>query len=192
MQKQLTADQVSAFYHDEFVSQQIDHFKTIALPSLNENKFVVDVGGGCGFFSSALKESFNIKTRVIDTDPVSLETANKRGVEAIFGDALKPEKKGDECIVCFNLILHHLVGYSEKETLYFQMRAVTEWKSKTVKIFVNDYIYESWINNFSGWLIYQITKNKFLSAMANFISKFVPSLKANTFGVGVRFRSNAE
>jgi hypothetical protein len=94
--------------------------------------------------------------------------------------------------VCFNLILHHLVGSSEKETLDFQMRAVTAWKNESVKIFVNEYIYESWIKNFSGWLIYQITKNKFLSAIGNSISKFVPSLKANTFGVGVRFRSNSE
>lgn len=192
MQKKLTADQVSAFYHDEFVSQQIDHFEKIALPSLVENKFVVDVGGGCGFFSSALEENFKVKTRVIDTDLVSLEAANKRGVEAIFGDALQPEKKNDECIVCFNLILHHLVGSSEKETLDFQMRALTAWKNESVKIFVNEYIYESWIKNFSGWLIYQITKNKFLSAIGNFISKFVPSLRANTFGVGVRFRSNSE
>ncbi len=72
------------------------------------------------------------------------------------------------------------------------MRAVTAWKNESVKIFVNEYIYESWIKNFSGWLIYQITKNKFLSAIGNSISKFVPSLKANTFGVGVRFRSNSE
>lgn len=54
-------------------------------------------------------------------------------------------------------------------------------------------IYESFvINNFSGWLIYQITSNSALSVLGNFIAKFIPSLKANTFGVGVRFRSHKE
>jgi hypothetical protein len=47
-------------------------------------------------------------------------------------------------------------------------------------------------NNLSGWLIYQITSSFILSKIGGFIAKFAPSLKANTFGVGVRFRSHAD
>ncbi len=192
MQKTLNVEQVSAFYHDAFVQQQVEHFKTIALPGINTGKVVVDIGGGCGYFANAIKKDLNIPTRVIDMDAVSVETAKTLGLEAMIGDALHPLKKSDEGVVCFNLILHHLVAHSEAETLVLQSRAITAWRENNVKVFVNEYIYESWIANFSGWLIYQITKNKLLSAIGKTVSRVMPSLKANTFGVGVRFRSNSE
>jgi hypothetical protein len=125
-------------------------------------------------------------------DPVSVESARSYGVEAMVGDALQPDKKNDEALVCFNLILHHLVATSENETLALQTRAISNWRQSGTKVFVNEYIYESWFGDFSGWLIYQITKSKFLSKVGLIISKVMPSLKANTFGVGVRFRSGSE
>jgi hypothetical protein len=191
MQKTLNAEQISAFYHDVFVQQQVEHFKSIALPSIEVGKVVVDIGGGCGYFAGAVKK-LDILTRVIDIDLISVETAQKLGLEVMIGNALQPPKKGDEGVVCFNLILHHLVANSEAETLELQARAISVWKKDNIKIFINEYIYESWIANFSGWVIYQITKNKFLSAIGKIVSKVIPSLKANTFGVGVRFRSSRE
>lgn len=192
MQKILNAEQVAAFYHDGFVQQQVEHFKKIALQTVELGKIVVDMGGGCGYFASAIKRELNIPTRVIDMDPVSVKSAQSLGVEAVVGDALQPIKKNDEGVVCFNLILHHLVASSEAETLVLQSRAISTWRENNVRVFVNEYIYDSWIANFSGWLIYQITKNKLLSAIGNSVAKILPSLKANTFGVGVRFRSNSE
>ena len=74
-----------------------------------------------------------------------------------------------------------------------QGHALSVWHSTVDAIFVNEYIYESYvINNFSGWLIYQITSNSVLSSLGRFIAKWCPSLKANTFGVGVRFRLHKE
>jgi hypothetical protein len=108
------------------------------------------------------------------------------------GDALHLNKQGDEGIVCFNLILHHLVANTEATTKQLQSNAIVGWKGDGVKVFVNEYIYESWFAGFSGWLIYQITKNRILSLLGRAISQFVPSLRANTFGVGVRFRSRNE
>jgi hypothetical protein len=192
MQKILNAKQVAAFYHDGFVQQQVDHFKKIALRTVEPGKVVVDIGGGCGYFASAIKSELNIPTRVIDMDSVSVESAQRLGVEAIIGDALRPIKKHDEGVVCFNLILHHLVANSETETLALQSGAITAWRKNNVRVFVNEYIYESWITSFSGWIIYQITKNKLLSAIGSGVAKILPSLKANTFGLGVRFRSNSE
>lgn len=79
------------------------------------------------------------------------------------------------------------------ETLKLQKRALYFWHGKINAIFVNEYIYESfYIKNFSGWLIYQITSNSFLSWVGHFIAKVFPSLHANTSNVGVRFRSHTE
>ena len=192
MQKILNSEQISAFYHDEFVRQQVNHFKTIALSSGKDGDFVVDIGGGCGYFAGAIKRELNLFTRVIDMDPVSVDLALKLGVEAMVGNALQPDKNNDEGLVCFNLILHHLVASSESETLALQMQAISNWRESGVKVFVNEYIYESWFDDLSGWIIYQITKSKFLSNVGEIVSKVIPSLKANTFGVGVRFRSSTE
>jgi hypothetical protein len=192
MQKKLNQEQVAAFYHDEFVRQQVDHFRKIALHAVRPGAVVADIGGGCGYFASAIKKELNFFTRVIDMDPVSVESARRHGVEAMVGDALQPDKKNDEALVCFNLILHHLVATSENETLALQARAISNWRQGGAKVFVNEYIYESWFGDLSGWLIYQITKSKFLSNVGLIVSKFIPSLRANTFGVGVRFRSGSE
>jgi hypothetical protein len=59
-------------------------------------------------------------------------------------------------------------------------------------LFVQEYIYESYARDFSGWLIFQITKNQLLSWIGRLAAIIAPSLKANTFGVGVRFRSRRE
>jgi hypothetical protein len=192
MQKKLNQAQVAAFYHDEFVRQQVDHFKKIALHAVRAGEVVVDIGGGCGFFACAIKKELNFFTRVIDMDSASVKSALSQGVEAMVGDALQPDKKNDEALVCFNLILHHLVATSENETLALQVRAISNWRQSGAKVFVNEYIYESWFGDLSGWLIYQITKSKFLSKVGLIVSKVIPSLKANTFGVGVRFRSRSE
>jgi hypothetical protein len=192
MQKKLNQEQVAAFYHDEFVRRQVSHFREIALHSIKAGTVVVDIGGGCGYFADAIKTELNLSSRVIDMDPVSVESARRLGVEAMVGDALHPEKKNDESLVCFNLILHHLVAISENETLELQARAIANWRGGGVKVFVNEYIYESWFGDLSGWLIYQITKSKFLSKVGLSVSRAMPSLKANTFGVGVRFRSASE
>ena len=192
MQNTLSEDQVAAFYHDLFVDQQVIDFKTIALPHFKHSQVVVDVGGGCGYFASAIKETLNLRARVIDTDPLSVEAAKNNDVEALIGDALSPNPRGDEGVVCFNLILHHLVADTDTDTQYLQCKAMKSWLSEDVFIFVNEYIYESYFKYFSGWLIFQVTKSRALSSIGRVLSKIFPSLKANTFGVGVRFRSQRE
>ena len=134
-----------------------------------------------------------MQVRVLDSDIRSINLCKEAGIDAVQDDALNPTIAGDESIVCFNLILHHLVGTSEQETYRLQEHALSVWRSTARMIFVNEYIYESYIfKNFSGWLIFQITSSSLLSKIGNFLAKFAPSLKANTFGVGVRFRSHTE
>lgn len=176
------------FYKDLFTYEQVKHFRDIAMPAANVTKVVVDVGGGCGYFANAVEKTFPIKARVIDADPISVDAARALGVVADVGDALRPAMRDDDGIICFNLILHHLVGASERHTLNLQVQAITAWRDRDVKVFVNEYIYESWFANISGRIIYLITSSKLLSALGQFVARLVPSLRANTFGVGVRFR----
>ena len=189
MQHKLSSKQVSEFYHDDFVVDQVRHFQEMGLDILAANRVVVDVGGGCGYFCRALKQELGLVTRVIDVDPVSVDSSLRLGVDAILGDALQSVCRNDEGVICFNLILHHLVANSDANTQSLQILALTNWKKEGIKIFVNEYIYDSFIGDISAVLIYLVTKNKILSFVADKISKFIPSLRANTFGVGVRFRS---
>ena len=189
-QRVLSADAIEAFYHENFVADQARDF--VELSKGEQQGTVIDMGGGCGFFARCLRESNGRKVRVIDMDPRSVETCRQAGIEAETGDALNPKISGDESVVCFNLILHHLVARSEQKTREMQRSALRVWKGKTQAIFVNEYIYESFFLTASGWLIYQITKSQALSAICKLISRVVPSFRANTFGVGVRFRAHEE
>jgi hypothetical protein len=191
MQKVLSTGQTEAFYHDLFVEVQVKHFVEL-LGAKGDIKEVSDIGGGCGFFAKRLNSQIGCNVKVIDMDAASIEACHDLGIEAMQGDALNPNILGDSDVVTFNLILHHLVAGSEKETLALQTKALAVWIPHTQSIFVNEYIYESWLSNFSGWLIYMITKNPILSRIGHLVSKVVPSLKANTFGVGVRFRAGQE
>ena len=192
MQNKLSNEQIEAFYHDEFVEDQTKHFIQLLGPGAGDGRVVADVGGGCGFFARRLAHLTGRKVRVIDTDAASVEASRKAGVDAVLGDALDPKAAGDEGVVTFNLILHHLVGPSEKATRELQIRALAAWRSRAPEIFVNEYIYQSVVGTFSGWLIYRITKSRILSWVGRAVSLVLRSLRANTFGVGVRFRAHEE
>ena len=191
MQRTLSNDQIAAFYHDIFVEDQTRHFMSLT-ERLTPAGTVVDMGGGCGFFAQRLRHLAGRQLRVVDMDLTSVEACHKAGLEAQRGDALAPTFTGDEDLVCFNLILHHLVGSSEAETRRLQGQALHAWQGHANGVFVNEYIYESFVGNLSGWLIFQITKSRVLSAVGRIAATVIPSFKANTFGVGVRFRANAE
>lgn len=191
---QFSLDQarIANFYHDLFVRSQVEDFAAICAPLLDRAKILTDMGGGCGYFAGAVGRDLGLPVRVVDADPVSVSTALSAGLDSVKGDALEWVPKGDESAACFNLILHHLVGDGESETTRLQMRAIGRWDKCGIPVFVNEYIYDSYLGNASGALIYRITSSRLLSAIAGVISRVVPSLRANTFGVGVRFRSEAE
>lgn len=191
MQKILSAEQVEAFYHDEFVDDQVRHFIAM-FDTMGAPTNVVDMGGGCGFFARQLTNQTECKVKVVDMDPASVAACHSVGIEAVRGDAVHPNITGGEEVVCFNLILHHLVGASDRDTLILQTEALAVWAKHVQSVFVNEYIYESYLGHFSGWLIFRITKSPFLSWLGRLGAKLMPSLKANTFGVGVRFRANQE
>tara|TARA_R110002124_G_scaffold55108_2_gene156051 strand:+ start:14520 stop:15251 length:732 start_codon:yes stop_codon:yes gene_type:complete len=190
-QRRLSTDQVEAFHHDEFVTDQVADFRAL-VPEVPADRVVVDVGGGCGFFARALTDDQGVRTRVVDMDPASIDAARQIGVEAEIGDALAPSFRGDEEGACFNLILHHLIGADEKATRALQVKALRAWRGRARYVFVNEYIYQSYLARLSGRLIYEITANPVLSAICRQVARVLPAFKANTFGVGVRFRSHEE
>ena len=189
-QAKLSAEQVEAFYHDEFVNDQVRDFCELVGDTGNE--LVVDMGGGCGFFAHQLSATAGYPTRVVDMDPTSIDKCRDLGVNARLGDALAPEILGDEDVVCFNLILHHLVGATERETRSLQSKALRAWHRTGVRVFVNEYIYQSVVGRVSPRLIYEITSSRLLSAVGQQVGRLIPSFRANTFNVGVRFRSHEQ
>lgn len=190
-QAKLSASQIEAFYHDEFATDQVRDFVTLTKGDAPQGA-VVDLGGGIGHFAHGLAADSGLRVRVVDSDPVSVERCRERGVEAVAGDALAPRFQGDEEAACFNLILHHLVGKDEPTTRALQIQALTAWREHARFVFVNEYIYESFVGNVSGRLIYAITSSRTLSAIGRAIGRVVPAFRANTFGIGVRFRANRE
>lgn len=191
-QRVLKSEQVEEFYHDVFVTSQVHDFVEVVNEVRLPVEKVVDIGGGCGFFAGALAQKTGLDAQVVDMDPGSVAACHARGVPAELGDALNPDQRGDEDVVSFNLILHHLVAASDAETEALQRQAMAVWRGKAKAVFVNEYIYDSYVGNASGWLIYQITSSRLLSAIGTAVAKFIPSLRANTFGTGVRFRSHQE
>ena len=193
MQKKLKEKQIESFYKYWGDETQCNHFLYLLPKStLGTDNVIVDIGGGVGFFADSVRKLIDAEIRVLDADPIAIKTCLDKGINAYLDNALKPTYHGDEDVVCFNLILHHLIGDDECSTLNLQIQAIKVWSDHCKFIFVNEYSYDSYIKNLSGRLIYLITSNKLLSIIASFISRFVPSLRANTFGVGVRFRGGDE
>lgn len=185
--QRVLADLPQAFYSDRFASDQAYDFASFAG---RRHGVVVDVGGGCGHFAARLFRA-GCSVRVIDTDEKSVAACRRVGIDAQVADALSPPIAGDEHAACFNLILHHLIGASERITRELQSQALIAWRYQAEYIFVNEYVYDSFLGDFSGRLIYEVTSSKALSAIAAMVGRFFPMLKANTLGVGVRFRSEA-
>lgn len=190
-QKKLSARQVTKFYHDVFVQDQMRDFGALAAP-LGGRGVVVDVGDGVGYFAERVCDELGCPDKVIDMDPKSVAQCEARAVPAQVGDALAPPISGDEGCTCFNLILHHLVAQSEAQTRTLQIAALAAWRERGTPIFVNEYIYKSFVYRISGRLIYAITSSRILSAIAGCVARVIPAFKANTFGVGVRFRAHDE
>lgn len=194
MQRILRPDQLEAFYHSEFVRDQVKDFLVLLEKSglrLSNDEMLVDIGGGVGYFASSLAAESGLRVKVLEMDQLSIEQCRTNGISADLGDATSYSPRALEKVACMNLLLHHLIGASARSTLELQSKAISNWHGANKFVFVNEYIYESYVPGFSSWLIYQITSSKILSFIAKLISLLIPAFKANTFGVGVRFRSDA-
>jgi len=189
----LDRDQLDAFDFDGFVESQSQALYDLVerhSVKLDADDYVVDIGGGRGYFAKKISERYK-HVKVYDMDLPSVEACRAIGVEAHQVDAIHPNPMGNERLICLNLILHHLIGPDESTTRKLQESALLAWKEQYV--FVHEYCYQSFFgSSLAGKLIYSITSSKWLSRLAKAVSVLVPSLRANTFGVGVRFRASYE
>jgi hypothetical protein len=139
MQRTLNTAQLSEFYINVFVDDQVRDFK---LCFLDKHKLIagaiVDMGGGMGHFASTVKQDFANVVRVVEMDPVSVENCKVCGLEAEIGDATNYVPRGDEAVICFNLILHHLVSNTEVDTRRLQSIALRTWAGNSHRLFVKD------------------------------------------------------
>jgi len=88
MQRTLSIEQIEAFYHSEFVDDQVRDFMELTRET-PDRSLVVDVGGGCGFFAKKLSEKAALKVCVIDSDTKSIDTCFAAGIDARLDDALE-------------------------------------------------------------------------------------------------------
>lgn len=190
-QRQLSEAQIHEFRSDAFATYEVQHFVDMTSEIPLHGAMVVDVGGGVGHFAAKIAVATGARTRVVDTDERSLAICRQKhpNVDAALGDALDPTIVRDsDRIACFNLVLHHLIASSDKSTRALQCQALSVWRG-TEYVYVTEYIYDSYIGDLSGRLIFEITKSKALSAVCRIVGRMVPALRANTLGIGVRFRS---
>jgi hypothetical protein len=195
MQRRLNSKQIENFNTDHCATRQVEDFLMLTRNLALIKSSIVDVGGGYGYFARELNKKTGLLITIIDSHEPSINAVrdiNHASIQAVHGDALSPNISANEGVICFNLILHHLIGSTEKESRALQKKALLAWGKNIKCVFINEYIYESFIGDASGRLIYYITKSKLLSFIGKIVSKVIPSLQANTFGAGVRFRSNSE
>jgi hypothetical protein len=189
--------QIAAFNTDRNAAEQSARFVHFArrFSGVTPGRVVVDIGGGNGYFARDLNAATGWTVRVVDSDEKSIRgclAIGVAGVQAVRGDAIEPDILGDEDAVVFNLVLHHLVGRTESDTTVLQERSLAAWRERARFLMVSEISYDSFFFDITGKLIFLVTSSGLLSKVAAFVGRFVPSLRANTLGVGVRFRSKRE
>jgi hypothetical protein len=192
-QRELAAHQVSEFYHDQFVTAQVADFRKLFDGSRLRSAKALDIGGGVGYFARAARDQLELDCTVLDMDAQSIARAAAVGVKAELGDALTTRLGDDAPVACFNLILHHLVSGRWHTTLALQKQALANQLEGPAdkQLFVNEYVFESYAwQEFASRLIFAVTSSRVLSAVGRAVARFIPSLRANTFGVGVCFHTD--
>ena len=187
---------IDAFDTPEGTAEQLQHFKTV-LGYARESVFsLLDIGGGTGFFATAVRKEFpRAAITILDLDESSVRKGRESGLNALQGSIIDPpaEIRGEQFdVVSFNLMLHHIIGDDEPSTYDLQRRALEQGRrlmTKEGKMFVHEICYEGrLLRDLSARLIYQITSSRFIGVAIRVIGKAIPSLNANTAGIGVRFR----
>lgn len=193
-QKALDDQQIAEFYHENFVKDQVRDFGQLLGSRDLEGSRLIDLGGGIGHFAAGIRATYGCQATVLDSDPASVAACHLRNIPAVLGDALTADVASDFDLASLNLVIHHLVGKDFFATRHLQVKVLNNQISGSgpTMIFVNEYIYDSFVYaELASRVIFGITSSATLSAIGRRIARFVPSLSANTFGVGVRFHSYA-
>jgi SAM-dependent methyltransferase len=191
-QVQLDDQQLEAF-DQEYVSTPI---WTALEPQLRRHlgagpARMLDIGGGNGMFADRMLEAFDELSVVVLEPAANLAEANtvrQRKHVVVGGTADLDGLDGTFDLICFNWVLHHLVGSDAKTTDRLVADAFIEAAARlsptgNILVIENDYR-GAVADDLPGRLIFELTSSKALTTITT-------RLGANTAGVGVRFRSNA-
>jgi len=195
-QRVLPRSAIDEFDTPEGVAEQLQHFKSLLGFNVHSVFSVLDVGGGTGFFVSALKAEFpHGDATILDLDEASVIKGMNLGLTAIHGSIIEPpaailSRKFD--VISFNLVLHHIIGDTDSSTVDLQRRALCQACTLLTnggRLFVHEICYEGrLVPDSSALLIYQISSSRRFSRALRFVGKISPALRSNTAGIGVRFR----
>ncbi len=191
--KQLEDSQLEAFdteYVDgkrwEIIKKQIDK----DFPDGHFN--FLDVGGGNGVFADRLLDYYpNSKGTVLDNSQLLLDKNQTNPRKTIICDSVKNlsaiENQYD--LICFNWLLHHLIGYSYPETrsnMLTAIKAVLPLLSSQGRISIFENMYNGLIfDGLPSKLIFTLTSSKIIAGL-------IKKMGANTAGVGVCFLSQQQ
>jgi Methyltransferase domain len=170
----------------EIIKEQIDK----DFPNGDFN--FLDVGGGNGVFADRLLDYYpNSKGTVLDNAQVLLDKNQINPRKIIICDSVENldsiENKYD--LICFNWLLHHLVGNSYSETrknMSTAINAVIPLLTSRGRVSIFENMYDGLvIDGLPSRIIFTLTSGK---AIAGVIKK----MGANTAGVGVCFLSQKQ
>lgn len=187
------------FDTNEGAALQLIHFQKFFGAEVHKPLKILDIGGGAGYFMAEIKAIFPYASvTVMDLDGTAVTKAREKGIFAVNGSILEPvpvELYGQKFdIVCFNLVLHHIVTGRLFGTRHIQKKSLENASSLINTngiLFIHEICYEGAIlKGFPGWMIYLLTSSRLLEPFFNAIGKLSRSLFANTTGIGVRYRSD--
>ena len=137
----------------------------------------MDVGGGTGFFVSALQTELpHVEATILDLDEASVIKGTNLGLTSIYGSIVEPPaailaKKFD--VISFNLFLHHIIGNTDASTADLQRLALERACTLLANgghIFVHEICYEGIVvPDSSALLIFQITSSRCISEVLRFV-----------------------
>jgi O-methyltransferase domain len=152
----------------------------------------LDVGGGNGVFTDRLLEYYpKSKGTVLDNAQVLLDKNQINPRKTIICDSVENLKsieiKYD--LICFNWLLHHLIGNSYSETrknMSTAINAVIPLLTPRGKVSIFENMYNGLaIDGLPSKIIFTLTSSKSISGL-------IKKMGANTAGVGVCFLSQKQ
>ena len=190
--KKLSDDRLATFDHDYVSDAAFAMIRSHIDRDFPDGTFTfIDVGGGKGFFTDRLLETYPRATGVVldNADLLLYQNRTHPRKRLVLGSGtdlqrLFPAERFD--VAFFNFALHHFVGRSYGETRRLQRESLRE-AGKLLgprgRISVSEITYNGLLfDNLPSHVVFRLTSSR---RMARYVRK----LGANTAGIGVCFLS---
>lgn len=150
----------------------------------------LDVGGGNGLFADRLLSNYpKSRGTVLDNSELLLAKNKSNSRKSLICDSVEhlAQLDGKYDLICFNWLLHHLVGNSYSETrqnMSAALEAVIPLLTPRGRVSIFENMYNGLIfDGLPSHLIFTLTSNQAIAGLTK-------KMGANTAGVGVCFLSH--